>query len=125
MSKSFQIWNYFFPLLFSKDSKNLKSLDIGFWEVGEKRLLNWVRNTNTKKILLSKAKLAEKLFFLRGNFTPFNSKIFQIWDHFFITFHQGFQVSKIFGHPTLGSGGKKMFKLYLKSEFEFLNLKVY
>ena len=43
--------------------------------------LNGVRNTNTKKILLSKAKLAKKK--LRGDFTPFFSKSFKIREHFF------------------------------------------
>ena len=33
-----------------------------------------------------------------------------------ITFPQGFQISKNIGHPTLGSGGKKTFKGFLKSE---------
>ena len=33
-----------------------------------------------------------------------------------ITFPQGFQISKNIGHRTSGSGGKKMFKRYLKSE---------
>ena len=32
------------------------------------------------------------------------------------TFPQGFRLSKNIGHPTLGSGGKKTFKRYLKSE---------
>ena len=35
---------------------------------------------------------------------------------FSITFPQGFQIFKNVGHPTLGSGGKKTFKWYLKSE---------
>ena len=48
MSKSFQIWDHFFPLLFTKDSENLKSLDIGLWKVGVKRPVNRVRNTVTK-----------------------------------------------------------------------------
>ena len=60
MSKSFQIWDHFFPLLFPEDSENLKSLGIGLREVGAKRPLNRVRKTNTNKILLSKAKLAQK-----------------------------------------------------------------
>ena len=34
----------------------------------------------------------------------------------FITFPKGFQISKNFGHSTSGSGGKKTFKRYLKSE---------
>ena len=29
MSKSFQIWDHFFPLLFPKDAEYLNSLDIG------------------------------------------------------------------------------------------------
>ena len=33
-----------------------------------------------------------------------------------ITFSQGFRISKNIGHPTLGSGGKKTVKPYLKSE---------
>ena len=34
----------------------------------------------------------------------------------FITFPHGFRISKNFGHPTSGSGGKKTVKRYLKSE---------
>ena len=41
-------------------------MDIGHREVGAKRPLNGVRNTVSKKILLSKAKFAQKLFFLRA-----------------------------------------------------------
>ena len=33
-----------------------------------------------------------------------------------ITFPQGFRISKNIGHPTSGSGGKKTFQWYLKSE---------
>ena len=62
-------------------------------------------------------KINEKNYFgfvLR--FRPLPKKI-QIWDHFFpLLFPQGFQISKNIGHPTLGSGGKKTFKWYLKSE---------
>ena len=43
MSKSFQIWDHFFPLPFPKDSEYLKSLDIGLREVGKKRPLIGVR----------------------------------------------------------------------------------
>ena len=63
MSKSRQILDHFFQLLFPKDSKNLTSLDIGLQEVGEKIPLNRVRNTDTKKILLSKEKFAPKQTF--------------------------------------------------------------
>ena len=34
--KSFEVRDHLFPLFFPKDSKNLNSLDIGLWEVGEK-----------------------------------------------------------------------------------------
>ena len=50
----------FFQLHFPEDFENLKSLDIGFWEVGAKRPLNGVRNTEEEKILLSKAKFVSK-----------------------------------------------------------------
>ena len=39
MSKCFQIRDHFFPVLFSEDSENVKSVDIGLWEVGAKRCL--------------------------------------------------------------------------------------
>ena len=60
MSKSCKIWDHFLPLLFPKDSEDLKSLENGLWEVGEKRLLKRVRKADTKKILLSKAKFTQK-----------------------------------------------------------------
>ena len=34
ISKSFQIWDHFFWLLFPKDSENVKGLDIELWEGG-------------------------------------------------------------------------------------------
>ena len=36
LSKSFQIWDNFFPFFWPKNSENLKSLDIGLREVGQK-----------------------------------------------------------------------------------------
>ena len=45
--------------------------------------------------------LLVKVFF---NVRPFHSNIFP----------RGFQITKFFGHPTLGSGDKKTFKRYLK-----------
>ena len=38
VSKSFQISDNFFFITFPKDFENLKSLYIGLWEVGAKRL---------------------------------------------------------------------------------------
>ena len=43
MRRSFQMLDHFFPLLFPKDSKSLKTLDIGLWKVGTKIHLNGVR----------------------------------------------------------------------------------
>ena len=56
-----------------KEPENIKkSLDVGLREVGAKRLLNGVRKTDTKKILLSKAKFAPKqIFFARRFYTLF------------------------------------------------------
>ena len=48
MSKSFQIWDHFFPILFSKDSEILKFLDIERQEVGAKRRLNGVNKWEKK-----------------------------------------------------------------------------
>ena len=52
LSKNVQIWDYFFPLLFPKDSEYLKSLDIGIQKVGAKSLFNkeekmWRTDKNT------------------------------------------------------------------------------
>ena len=40
LSKKFKSETNFFPLLFPKDSKSLKSFDIGLREVGANKLLN-------------------------------------------------------------------------------------
>ena len=74
MRKSFTIWDHFFPFLVPRDSKYLKSLDIGLREVRAKRRLNKVNKWKNPK---------KKLFFCRGDFTPLMSKCFHIWDHFF------------------------------------------
>ena len=46
--KSFQMWDHFFPLLFSKDSKSLKILDMRLREVGAKSRLNGTSKVNTQ-----------------------------------------------------------------------------
>ena len=46
---------------------------------------------------------------------PLLVKVFKCETILSITFSQGFQISKNVGYPTLGSGGKKTFKRYLKS----------
>ena len=141
MSKSFQIWDRFFPLLFPKDSKKLTSLDIGLLEVVVKRPLNGVRNNNTKKILLSKAKFAQKQTFfarrfyiefivniwktsikksilLRQFYTLYNQKFSNLRPLLFITLPQGFWKSKKIGHWTLGSGGKNTVKQSEKHQYK-------
>ena len=47
-NKNVQIWDHFFPLLFPKDSKSLKILDIQLWEMGAKRHLNGTSKVNTQ-----------------------------------------------------------------------------
>ena len=108
------------PLLFitfPQGFRKSKKLDIGLWEVGAKRPLNGVRNTDTKKNLISKAKFAQKqIFLLRGNFTPYIGS-FPIWDHFFpLLFPKNSKSLKDLDTWLQEGGGKKMFKLYLKSE---------
>ena len=45
-NKNVQIWDHFFPLLFPKDSKSLKILDIRLREVGANRRLNSTSKVN-------------------------------------------------------------------------------
>ena len=58
----------------------------------------------------------KKTFFARHLLTIFKQKCSNLRPLLSITFPQGFQISKNIGHLTLGSGGKKTFKRYLKSE---------
>ena len=88
----------------------LKSKKFEYWTSGSgvKIPLNGVRNADTKKVLLSKAKFAQKQFFCCAAILhPLLEKLFISETTFFITFPQGFWISENFGHPTLGSGGKK------------------
>ena len=55
-------------------------------------------------------------FFGRWCYTFSKQKCSNLRPLLFITFPQGLGISKNFRHPTLGSGGKKTFKQYLKSE---------
>ena len=53
----------------------------------------------------------KKLFFARGNFTPFIITRFQIWYSFFpLLFPKDSKNQKKFGLWTFGRGGKKAFK---------------
>ena len=85
--------------------------------MGAKRPLNRVRNTNTKTILLSKAKFPQKqTIFARRFLTLYTWKLSHLSPFLSITFPQGFRISLHFGHVTSGRGGKKTFKRYPKSE---------
>ena len=68
MSKSFEIWYHFFPLLFPQDSENPKSLDIKFREMGTKKHLNGVNKWK---------KSFKNFFFRRSDFTPFMRQVFK------------------------------------------------
>ena len=87
MRKIFQIRDHFFPLLFSKDSKNQKSLDIGLWEVGAKRTFKRSEQINKSQL-----------------YTRYEQKISNRQPLLSITFLQGFQKSKKFGHWNSGRG---------------------
>ena len=104
-NKNVQMLDHFFHLLFSKDSKSLKILDIRLWEVGSKRPLN-----STSKV----KKRRKKLFFARRFQTIFKQKCSYLRPFRSITFPQGFRISKNIGHSTSGSGGKKTVKKDLK-----------
>ena len=67
--------------------------------------------------MFCKAKSAtKKTFFARRFLTIFKQKWSNLIPLLSITFPQGSRISKNIGHPSLGSGGKKTFKRYLKSE---------
>ena len=57
-----------------------------------------------------------KLFFCAAILHSSLVKVFKYETTSFHYFSQGLQISKKNGHTTLGSGAKKMFKWYLKSE---------
>ena len=78
----------------------------------------WIVPPITKISCSLRPNLPKNKHFLRCNFTPFISKSIQIWDHFFpLSFPKNSESeSENFGHLTLGSGGKKTFKRYYKSE---------
>ena len=62
-------------------------------------------------------KISKKQTFLHAAILDhFQTKMLNLRPLLSITFPKGFQNSKSFGHPTSGSGGKKTFKRYLKSE---------
>ena len=64
-----------------------------------------------KKTPAIKAKFAKKKLFLRGDFTPFMNKSFQIWDHFFprlirnTSLFLGLQAKADLVHAKMGAGG--------------------
>ena len=102
--------DHFFPLLFPKDSESLKISDIRLWEVGSKRPLKKTKNRRRPK------KVKKKTFFCAAILGNFQTKMFIYETTSFHDFPQGFRISKNIGQTSSGSGGKKTFKRYLKSE---------
>ena len=98
----------FFTLLFPQGFQISKNIGHPTSGSGGKKTVNWYL-----KIEKSERK---KLFFARRFSTIFKQKCSYLRPLLSITFPQGFQISKNIGYPTLGSGGKKTFKRYLKSE---------
>ena len=113
ISKSFQIWDHFFRLLFLKGSENLKSLNIGLQEVGTKKHLNGVNKWKNS---------VKKTFSPRQFYTFYEQKcsnLSQILTPFLLTtFPKGFQKSKKCWHWTLRSGGKKTHKRSEKHRYQ-------
>ena len=68
--------------------------------------MEWTKENKSVKKNFFAAAILDHLWANCSNLRPLLSN----------TFPQGFWISKNFGHPTLRSGGKKMFKWYLKSE---------
>ena len=116
-AKLLNLWQ-FFPLLFQKGIQ--KSIWFGHWTLGswgKKTVKRRDSNTHTKKIQLIKAKFAPKQpFFVWKSYSQI-SKSFQIWDHLFqLLFHKDSESLNLFENWLKGSGGKKTFKRYIKSE---------
>ena len=104
-------------IAFPQGFRKSKKFGCWTWEVGAKISSNGVINTDTKKILLSEGKFAKKLtFFARQFYTIYQQNSSNLRPLLLYFFLQRFRISKIFGHPTSGIGGKKTFKRYLKSE---------
>ena len=61
-------------------------------------------------------KKIRNFFFVTAILDHFWAKMLKSETPSFHYFSQGFWISKTFGHPTPGSGGKKTFKRYPKSE---------
>ena len=100
--------DHFFPLFFPKDSKSLKNIGHPTLRSGGKKTVKWD---------LKSEKSEEKNFFCARRFqTVWKQKFSYLRPLLSITFPQEFRISKNIGHPTLGSGGKKTVKRYLKSE---------
>ena len=67
--------------------------------------------------MFCKAKSSKKIsLFCAAILDHFQTKMFKCDITLFHTFPRGFRISKYIGHLTLGSGGKKTVKRYLKSE---------
>ena len=101
-----------FSVVFDKHPHHLPKKS---WIREKKHLLTDAdSSTDPKKNPASKAK------FMRQFYTIYEQKFSNLSPLLSITFPQGFPGSKIFGHWTSGSGGKKTFK---RSDKKFSNLR--
>ena len=107
-----QIRDHFFPLVFPKDSENLKSLDIGLREGGGTKMFKW--SEQRKK----------KTFFCRGDSRPFLSKNVHIWDHFFpLLFPKDSESLKILDIRLWEVGAKRRLNSTSKMNFKKIIIK--
>ena len=108
MSKSIQIWDHFVSLVSPEESKNSKKFGHCTWG-------NWGKKTSKRSEQMKKKKSVNN-FFCRGDFRPFWAKRLKSETTSFHYFCPRIPNLIFFGHLTLGSGGKKTFKRYLKSK---------
>ena len=86
-----------------------KTKKFGHWTSGSGGKKTFQRSKQMKKI-------CKKLLSPRRFYTLYEQKFSNLRPLLSITFLKGFRKSKKFGHWTLGIGGKKTVKQYLKSE---------
>ena len=116
-NKNVQNWDHFFPILIPKDSKSLKSCEIGLEEVGEKRSLNGVNLacscTRTYFVSFTRqdtTKRSKQQFFVRRFYIISKQQCSNMRPLLSIIFSQVFWIFKKFRDWTLGNGCKKRFK---------------
>jgi hypothetical protein len=95
-NKNVQMLDHFFPILFPKDSKSLKILDIRLREVGAKRPIKKTQNRRRPK------QVKKKTFFCAAILDNLKKKCSYLRPLLSITFPQGFQISKKYWTSDFG-----------------------